>query len=339
MINEVIDSPFSNGKATLHRKPNKLPFRKDEFEVVEHFYVCEETKEEFTTSALDNVNLNQVYNQYRKKNGLPFPDKIKAIRQKYGVSAAKMSEILGLGANTYRLYEQGEIPSIGNGRLIMASEDPFEFKKFLSLSKEIIGEKDFEKLDKLCENIIREDEANDVIKFETQLVFNTLMPDEFTGYRIPNLEKISHMIVFFSANADTWITKLNKLFFYSDFLSFKNCGSGISGLDYRAIERGPVPSKYGKLYEVVSEGELLERKYDEEYHGYSGSYFEARLTFNDLLFDSFELEIMNKVATKFKTFTAKEIKDYSHHEDAWTNNIETKELISYKDYAFKLKAF
>lgn len=339
MINEVIDSPFSNGKATLQRKLSKFPFRKDEFEIAEHFYLCEETKEEFTTGELDKINLNQVYNQYRKKFGLPFPDQIKSIRQKYNVSASKMSEILGLGTNSYRLYEQGEIPSIGNGRLIMAAEDSYEFRKFLSLSKEIIGEKDFEKLDKLCEKIIGDEESNDVLKYQSQLIFNKLTPDEFTGYRMPDVVKISHMIVFFSANADTWITKLNKLLFYSDFLSFKNCGIGISGLDYRAIERGPVPSKYVNLYEVVGEGELLERKYDEEYHGYSGSFFESKLTFNELLFDSFELEIMNRVATKFKTFTAKEIKDYSHLEEGWINNINAKELINYKDYAFSLRSF
>ena len=97
MIEEIIDSPFTDGKATLKRKSSKLVFRKDEFEIIEHFYVCNTSQEEFTTAELDRVNLNQIYNQYRKKYAIPFPDHIKQIREKYGLSAAKMSTILGIG--------------------------------------------------------------------------------------------------------------------------------------------------------------------------------------------------------------------------------------------------
>jgi len=335
MIYEIIDSPFSDGKASLQRKHNRLSFRKEEFEIIEHFYVCQDTKEEFTSSEVDRVNLNQVYSQYRKKYGLPFPDQIRSIRQKYGVSASKMSEILGLGANSYRLYEQGEIPSIGNGRLIMAAEDPFEFRKFLSMSKEIIGEKDFEKLDKVCEKIIEEEQTNEVLRYQASSIFTKLLPDEFTGYRVPNLEKISHMIIFFSIESNTWKTSLNKLLFYSDFLAYKNSGCGISGLEYRAIPYGPVPSKYEEMYNVISAGELLERKYD-TLGGYEGSYFEPKLTFNELLFDSFELDIMKKVSSEFKYLSASELTKRSHKEKAWKDNIEDRCLISYKDYGFSL---
>ena len=103
MIYEQIDSPFSEGQANLRRKISTFSFRKNDFEITEHFYLCEETQEEFTTSELDALNLNQVYNQYRDKYGLPFPDQIKRIRAKYDVSALKMAEILGLGVNSYRL--------------------------------------------------------------------------------------------------------------------------------------------------------------------------------------------------------------------------------------------
>ena len=335
MIYEIIDSPFSDGKATLQRKHSRLSFRKEEFEIIEHFYVCQDTKEEFTISELDKVNLNQVYNQYRKKYGLPFPDQIKAIRQKYSVSAAKMSEILGLGANTYRLYEQGEIPSIGNGRLIMAAEDPYEFRKFLSLSKEMIGEKDFEKLDKVCEKIIEEEQFNQEYKYEVRSLFSRLIPDEFTGYRQPSIEKISHMIAFFSSDSNTWTTKLNKLLFYCDFLSFKYSGFGISGLDYRAIKYGPVPSKYDRLFSSLGEGELLMRKFEES-GGYEGSYFVPKLTFNELLFDQFELEIMRTVSGQFRFCSVKEVIDISHTEQGWKDNVKGKTLISYKDYGFVL---
>ena len=48
------------------------------------------------------ANIFQVYNQYRVKHGIPFPDEISGIREHYGLSAAKMAQILGFGINQYR---------------------------------------------------------------------------------------------------------------------------------------------------------------------------------------------------------------------------------------------
>ena len=47
---------------------------------------------------------------------LPFTEEIRQIRNKYGLPATTMSEILGFGVNQYRLYETGEIPSETNGQ-------------------------------------------------------------------------------------------------------------------------------------------------------------------------------------------------------------------------------
>ena len=74
--------------------------------------------------------MNQVYNQYRDKFNIPFPDEIMLIREKYGLSAIKMSEILGFGINSYRQYEAGEMPSVANAKLIQMADDP---KKFIDM--------------------------------------------------------------------------------------------------------------------------------------------------------------------------------------------------------------
>ena len=44
-----------------------------------------------------------------EKYGVPYTDKIVAIRRRYGISAQKMSLILGIGINQYLLYKQGEV--------------------------------------------------------------------------------------------------------------------------------------------------------------------------------------------------------------------------------------
>jgi putative zinc finger/helix-turn-helix YgiT family protein len=111
-------SPISNKEMILTKERRALVFRKETFEIVFHYYKCEDSGEQFTTTSTDDVNMNQLYNQYRDKFNIPFPDEIQSIREKYELSASKMSAILGFGTNSYRQYEAGEMPSISNARLI-----------------------------------------------------------------------------------------------------------------------------------------------------------------------------------------------------------------------------
>ena len=76
---------------------NQLQERR--FKVHKQFYECVDCKERFTTEELDNVNIKQVYNQYREKYNIPFPEQLIKARESYGLSAAKMAEVLGFGTN------------------------------------------------------------------------------------------------------------------------------------------------------------------------------------------------------------------------------------------------
>ena len=80
-------------------------FRKETFTISFHYWLCEETGERFEDEDMADVNLKQVHDQYRAKYDIPTPEKIAEIRKKYGVSALKMSKILGFGDNQYREYE------------------------------------------------------------------------------------------------------------------------------------------------------------------------------------------------------------------------------------------
>ncbi len=77
-----------------------------------HTGIIDEEGDMWTTTEMDEANIFQVYNQYRVKHGIPFPDEISGIREHYGLSAAKMAQILGFGINQYRMYEDGEVPSV-----------------------------------------------------------------------------------------------------------------------------------------------------------------------------------------------------------------------------------
>ena len=64
-------SPFTGGNVILQQENAELMFRKERFQYVYLYYLCAYTKARFTTSDLDEINISQVYNQYRIKYGIP----------------------------------------------------------------------------------------------------------------------------------------------------------------------------------------------------------------------------------------------------------------------------
>ena len=126
---------FAAGNALQMVETIKISYRKEDFKVHKQFYECVGCKDRFTTDELDNVNIKQVYNQYREKYNIPFPEQLIKARESYGLSAAKMAEILGFGTNIYRNYENGEVPNSSNGTLLNIAMDPKEFLKIVESKK------------------------------------------------------------------------------------------------------------------------------------------------------------------------------------------------------------
>lgn len=331
-------SPVTGKEMKLIRKTITLPFRKDVFEVIYHHYLCEDSGEQFTDDELDHINQTQVHNQYREKYGIPFPEEIARIRSKYKVSASKMSEILGFGPNTYRLYEAGDIPSVANGRLILSVDQPEEFLRQVKASAHLLTGKETIKFTRTAQEA-EEKEDNNIwnTSFE-ESVFQFNSPNEYSGFRILDLNKVSGIIAFFGKHADLYKTKLNKLLFYADFLMYQKNGYSITGITYRAIPYGPVPAEYDKLYIKLRDKELIEIEEKLFDNGHYGEVINPRQPFDAAGLNETELSVLDRVIKKFRHLTTKEVVDISHGEPAWIENKDGKKTISYQKYAYDLKA-
>ena len=206
-----------------------------------------------------------------------------------------MSKLLGFGDNQYRKYEEGEMPSVSNGKMISALKDPHFFLEIL----------------KLAQNQFPNDE---ILKIE---------------------KRVKELIIVFFASAlqGVFETKLNKLLFYSDFLSYKKYGKGISGLQYQAISYGPVPVRYSTIYENL---DGLKKEIINLGNGYSGSIITTVEQFEQSLFTVEELEVLQCVLAHFEKSKANEISEMSHAEEAWRQNEKQHSLIDYS-YAFDLR--
>lgn len=329
-------SPITGKEMRKEVRKEKLTYRKEEFEIRYHVYVCDDSKEHFTDDELDALNTNQIYNQYREKHGIPFPNEIREIREKYKLSASKMSDILGLGANSYRLYESGEMPSVSNGRLILAVKHPKEFIKQLEASSSLLDPYEFAELINYTNTIYNEEKKTLKIEALSFTMENADTPNEFNGFRKPDFEKISQIINYYSRVMELLKTKLNKLLFYTDFLFFKNNAYSMTGLTYKAIPLGPVPSDYELLYTKLERDDKIiknEKAYD---NGIIGEVIQGIKQNDDFNFNDKETEILNKIINKFKETTATQIKDLSHNEKGWIENEKERKKISYQKYAYDL---
>ena len=86
-MKKVIECPYCDGNAILHKETKELNYRKEVFKILAHYYKCEKCAEEFTTTESDTISLMQAHNQYREKYSIPFPEEIAKLR---GISLDKV---------------------------------------------------------------------------------------------------------------------------------------------------------------------------------------------------------------------------------------------------------
>lgn len=64
-------SPLTGKEMKLVKEERLMEFRKERFKVIFHYYLCEDTKEQFTDIHLDELNIDQLYSQYNDSHNIP----------------------------------------------------------------------------------------------------------------------------------------------------------------------------------------------------------------------------------------------------------------------------
>ena len=340
----VTKSPYTNARAVLKHEIKDAEFRNEEFKYYYFFYQCEETGNKFTTPEIGDLNLNQIYNQYRERKKIPSLEQIVEARVNYNLSAYKMSTILGFGVNTYSKYERGEIPTPANGDILRIACEPENFREeFVKIKEDLFEKKQldklYERLDKLIE---KRNQKREILNEIWSLWDNSTIPTENTGFKAPSFNKFANMVIFFIQKEAkrAFASRLNKLLFYSDFLNFKRTGFSISGAVYHANTWGTVPIKSHIAFSVLRQLNKIDT--EPAFINNSEEVIERFIllgNFDLSLFTQAELNIMNEVYEKFKEIETKDlINKINHKEKAWVELIEGRKRISYQKYAFELKA-
>ena len=334
-----IECPYCDGHAILHSEQKELSFRKESFRVRVHYYRCQKCNEEFTTTDVDTVTMLQLYNQYREKYDIPFPEEIKSLREKYVLSASKMSSILGLGINSYNNYEKGEVPSLANANLISMAQNP---KSFLNLLRKVQDKFSVNIYDRLFARVNKAITETDEFDPFNWAIHYYNKPSKYSGYKTPDFDKVSGLISLFLQNCKEEYNdklKLNKLLFYADFWNYKKNGSSITGISYRAIKYGPVPAYYDNIYALLESDNHIITEFTDDGHGGAREIFKSGIETNKEIFTELEIETIEEIINKFKNTPTWEVVKVSHNEIAWQKlNVENK-IISYQDFAFDITGF
>ena len=327
-------SPFTGKEMKLVYEKRTMNFRGEKYEFEHTAWRCEDTGEQFTTDASDTAAFVQVTNQYRAKYGIPYTDEIIDVRKRYGVSAAKMSQILGIGVNQYRLYEQGEVPSVSNGRMIRSVMNPKVMLEMVESSKNEMSQSEYDRIVSKVKTVIAESEAYKLERYETMRLFSVPRGAE-NGYAQLSPDRLKNILLYFiEKNDGVFFTKMNKLLFYADFMSYRVTGKGMTGLAYKAIAHGPVPLRWDRIYSFYDE---IDQEIVQFSDGRAGTKLVSNLSPDMAGFSQDELEILEYVYQRFKKESPTQISETSHQEEAWKKYQNSDQLINY-EMAFSLKA-
>lgn len=326
-------SPFTGKEMKIVYEDRTWNFRGEEYKYTHAAWLCADTGEQFTTDDMDDAGYMQVTNQYRAKYGIPYTDEIVSVRNAYSVSAAKMSQILGIGINQWRNYEAGEVPNVSNGRMIRSIMNPRAFMDYLTSAKNVLGEKDYIKISSKVAEMIKTNDNDSVVRYDLSRVFHSDRSID-NGFAPQSLDRLKNILLYILERCgDTFYTKMNKLLFYADFVAYRQSGMAMTGLSYRAIAHGPVPERWDRVYSQFDEIVQEPRSYGEK----EGSVLIAKAPADTNLLTSVEIKVLDEICDKFSKCTSADLTGISHTESAWIDNVEGYKRIPF-EFAFSLKA-
>ena len=326
-----MNSPITGKPMRLVYEPDTIEFRGEKYPIIYPSYQDDESGEGFTTTESDGVWYNQVTNQYREKHGIPYQNEIIALRERYGLSATKMSLILGFGTNQYRLYEEGEVPSESNGKMIRSAMNPQVFMELVKSSHNQLTENEFVKISAKMEEVFAQSEKWHDEQWIVERLFRSGR-GLANGFAPQSTARLKNLLLYILGQmGDTFQTKMNKVLFYIDFLSYRERGIAISGLAYQAIEFGPVPQRWDRVYSAFDEvQEQLQLVKGQECVSLKAA---AKADMSS--FSAEEIAVIDEVCGKMKKLTSLATTKMSHKEPAWKKYVENQETIPFSE-AFSL---
>lgn len=303
----------------------------------ENYFVCTETEEnenEFVNAKMMDMNLLKAKDEYRKKKGLLTSKQIKQIREKYQLTQAEFSFLLGLGEITITRYEKKLIQDETYDSLMrLVKENAFLALDYLRKNKSKFKDKArYAEIENNIKKVVLKDTLDFLNKEEIRAKYiNFEEKSNFNGMKKIDIEKIEAILQYIAQEDEhLYKVKLMKLLWYIDIIYYKKYGTSLTGLVYMHQRLGALPIAYEELMKLESI-DIIE-EVNEYKNDVNISYKikpNEKYIANKIKRE--EKEIIDSVIKKFKNYNTKQIVEYMHKESAYEFT-KPNQIISY-DYA------
>jgi len=239
-------------------------------------------------------------------------EEIRQLRGQLDLNQAQFAALLGFGVATLNRYENGVDPTAAHAELIFSLRDPIALARLLKDKEEVLGDEIHKRL--LQHAAVRA-AGTGLARIEELL--SQEKDSTLNGGRTFSPDRFKQLVLLFTQSGE-WKTKLNKLLFYADFLSFKQLKKSLTGTKYVVGYYGPIPNNHEFLYASLLESGALRAQ--EEFRDNSDQPVEKLFASEGIKLDAFtprEQEIIRFTIDYFKSMSAKRIADYSHDEEAY----------------------
>jgi hypothetical protein len=171
------------------------------------------------------------------------------------------------------------------------------------------------------------------LRLETPIVLMS-----WTGGHMPvgltsEEKKLANLILYISSkymtNKKFGLTKLNKVLFFADFLSYRQRAKAVTGLEYFKIEHGPAPRSMKKVIAYLIDHEHIVIREEATFQGIQKRVIP--LTNADLdQFSGEDISLVDDVIALLWDKSAEEVSELSHRYIVGWNGFDYKQTIPYE---------
>ena len=304
-----------------------IKVKNEPIEVELKLYRCLECAHLIQDPKNPQDELDIAYRIYRQKHHLLQPEEIIAIRKTYDLSQQDLSNLTGIGIATINRYENGSLQSEAHDNMLSLLKNPQAVKELLDKNKDKFSKEKIASITQKIYELYKKDNLKNI-----ELIFERYNDKEFTGNRPFSLQKLINLISLIAnklkeKNIELTRTKLNKLLFYIDFLSFKQNNCSITGAVYAHLPYGPCLESFDTVISSLVEENILGVK-EVTYQDKSYEVLEPLQKPKTDIFTKDELNLIETILEKLSGLSASELSNISHKEKAYTAT-KNGELIEY----------
>ncbi len=143
-------------------------------------------------------------------------------------------------------------------------------------------------------------------------------------------EKYTNALLYFISkcgNEKLGITKLNKLFYYLDFISYRDRKLSVTGETYIRLPMGPFATDLqDKIIKSAEKNNLIIQTEDESSKFGKRNRFQALSEYDPAVFDEYENKLLCYLCETFKDWSTDQMIAQTHSEAPWVFSQSSKPL-------------